>query len=300
MTINTTTGKVSNIGRNDNWSQTNVGTTFTIPAVKGMTVTVSAYTAFSTTTVAGSTEYTKSNSDKTLTYTYNGEDPTIDIVIGENNQYLSTIIATYPKMTEMVTIGATGWSTFSSSYALDFENATKANDASADLAAYMVTGAAGTAITKSAAVTNVPGNTGLLLNGTASAVYYVPVLASSATSTTGNLMKACVTETTVNYDDNNSLNYVLVNNSGTPEFQKIVSGTYSSATIPAGKAYLALTSDPGARALTLFDDMTTGINAVNGEGLKVQGAEVYNLAGQRVLNPTKGLYIVNGKKVVVK
>ena len=26
----------------------------------------------------------------------------------------------------------------------------------------------------------------------------------------------------------------------------------------------------------------------------------YNLAGQRVAQPTKGLYIVNGKKVVIK
>ena len=28
--------------------------------------------------------------------------------------------------------------------------------------------------------------------------------------------------------------------------------------------------------------------------------EYYNLAGQRVANPTKGLYIVNGKKVIIK
>ena len=27
---------------------------------------------------------------------------------------------------------------------------------------------------------------------------------------------------------------------------------------------------------------------------------VYNLAGQRVAQPTKGLYIVNGKKVIIK
>ena len=26
----------------------------------------------------------------------------------------------------------------------------------------------------------------------------------------------------------------------------------------------------------------------------------YNMAGQRVANPTKGLYIVNGKKVIIK
>ena len=40
---------------------------------------------------------------------------------------------------------------------------------------------------------------------------------------------------------------------------------------------------------------------VNGEGLKVNGSEVYyDLQGRRVLYPTKGLYIVNGKKVILK
>ena len=28
--------------------------------------------------------------------------------------------------------------------------------------------------------------------------------------------------------------------------------------------------------------------------------EYYNLAGQRAVNPKKGLYIVNGKKVIIK
>ena len=45
-------------------------------------------------------------------------------------------------------------------------------------------------------------------------------------------------------------------------------------------------------------DETTGI-----EGLETPAAQkviYYNLKGQRVDNPTNGLYIVNGKKVVVK
>lgn len=46
---------------------------------------------------------------------------------------------------------------------------------------------------------------------------------------------------------------------------------------------------------------TTGIRAVNGgSGLKVQDAVVYDLQGRRVQNPTRGLYIVNGNKVVIK
>ena len=43
----------------------------------------------------------------------------------------------------------------------------------------------------------------------------------------------------------------------------------------------------------------TGINHVHGEGFTVQGSAIYNLTGQRVQNPKKGLYITHGKKVVV-
>ncbi|MCD8297410.1 MAG: hypothetical protein LUC88_07540 [Prevotella sp.] len=44
--------------------------------------------------------------------------------------------------------------------------------------------------------------------------------------------------------------------------------------------------------------VTTGINAVS---LQTTGNNIYyNLNGQRVSNPTKGIYILNGKKVLVK
>lgn len=43
---------------------------------------------------------------------------------------------------------------------------------------------------------------------------------------------------------------------------------------------------------------TTGINNITTtENTK---NEVFDLQGRRVLNPTKGVYIVNGKKVVLK
>lgn len=67
------------------------------------------------------------------------------------------------------------------------------------------------------------------------------------------------------------------------------------------RAFLADSRTPGARALTLsFDDETTGIS----ETMKMEDVfgenTYYNLRGQRVENPTKGLYIVNGKKVIIK
>ena len=51
-----------------------------------------------------------------------------------------------------------------------------------------------------------------------------------------------------------------------------------------------------------FDDgMTTSINKIDGSGVKVQGADTYfNLNGQRLSAPQKGINIVNGKKVIIK
>ena len=45
------------------------------------------------------------------------------------------------------------------------------------------------------------------------------------------------------------------------------------------------------------DDVTIGINTVNAQS---ENGAVYNLLGQKVMKTQKGLYIVNGKKVVVK
>ena len=75
--------------------------------------------------------------------------------------------------------------------------------------------------------------------------------------------------------------------------------------VKKNKAYLQVDNDDidagaGAHSLEIvFDDgETTGIQSVNGSGLKVN--DYFDLQGRRVAQPTRGLYIVNGKKVVIK
>lgn len=70
----------------------------------------------------------------------------------------------------------------------------------------------------------------------------------------------------------------------------------STATINSFRAYLIAVS--GAREIN-FEDETTGLTDVSSKTSDGRG-ECFNLAGQRVANPTKGLYIVNGRKVVIK
>ena len=74
---------------------------------------------------------------------------------------------------------------------------------------------------------------------------------------------------------------------------------YNGANIQGFRAYLPYTAPVGGNALRMvFDDVTTGI-----EGIEVNDGgktAIYDLSGRRVSRMTKGLYIVNGKKVFIK
>ena len=52
-------------------------------------------------------------------------------------------------------------------------------------------------------------------------------------------------------------------------------------------------------AIVLVKKETTGIDATLVNSEKVN-SQYFNLAGQRVAQPSKGLYIINGKKVLVR
>lgn len=78
----------------------------------------------------------------------------------------------------------------------------------------------------------------------------------------------------------------------------------TDVTLNAFRAYFSVTADVPEAATSRgieidIDGVSTGIdfieNKATGE-VKV----IYDLSGRRVANPTKGLYIVNGKKVVIK
>lgn len=86
--------------------------------------------------------------------------------------------------------------------------------------------------------------------------------------------------------------YVLYNG----EFVKSTSGT-----IPAHRCYLLIPDQiaSGTRSFGIdHGDGTTSLREVKGE--KWADGEWYTLQGQRIAKPAKGLYILNGKKVVIK
>jgi len=181
------------------------------------------------------------------------------------------------------TIGGAGCATFSSTHDLDFTDVT-------GLTAYTATSAGGGFVHMDAVSGKVPAGTGLFLSGASD---YIPVTTGAGAVGTNLLLPTSGSDIY-----NSSLHqYVLANQSGLG-FYKVA----SSLSPDAGKAYLetstAIGSDPSARVAIIFEDETTGIETAKASQ-KMNG-EFFNLAGQRVAQPTKGLYIVNGKKVIMK
>ena len=91
-------------------------------------------------------------------------------------------------------------------------------------------------------------------------------------------------------------NYVLQNLEGGVAFYKVVDS--DKPTINPFRAYLTIPGSNPARMLSLIFNDITDINEVSNKKNDVK-KEYFDLMGRRVAHPTKGLYIVNGKKVFI-
>ena len=182
------------------------------------------------------------------------------------------------------TITSAGWSTLYTPYALDFSTL------SSEVEAYTAS-LSGTTVTLNK-VDDVPANTGVVLKkigGTGS--YDIPVIASSATEKgdlTGNASAATP------YDAGTNRYYLALNGESKAQFKKLTSGS-----IAAGKAFLETAVTAPVLNVVLGDDNVTGIADVRSKMEDVRG-NIFDLQGRKVAQPTKGLYIVNGKKIIVK
>jgi len=138
-------------------------------------------------------------------------------------------------------------------------------------------------------ISNIPANQGVILKGN-EGICQLYTTTDDAASVNDNKLVGAINRTQIT---DASKKYVLYNNNGTPEFRKITADTY----LDAYKCYLSTAAF--ARLSIIFDDnYTTGIETINHE--TVTGNLYYDLSGRRVANPTKGLYIINGKKVIMK
>ena len=191
-----------------------------------------------------------------------------------------------------VEIGAAGAATFSSAEALDF---TDVETVAAYIAKEATSGNSALEFTR---VYKVPANTGLIIRnaagedaGTVSAD--VPVLAGDADDVEGNLFVAAIDEiASLPSEDGEYTNYILNKKNGVLGFYKA-----NGRKVAAGKAYLRMQTGSGAAEFIGFDGEVTAIESLTAD--KADN-EIFDLQGRRVAKAAKGVYIVNGKKVVLK
>lgn len=158
------------------------------------------------------------------------------------------------------------------------------------ISAYTLAYTSGNAATATPVETTIPANTPVLLNGEGSATFTGSgAIVADASNTSGALTG--VFENT--FVPANS--YVLQNGADGVGFYKVAAANTIEA--KPFRAYLTATS--AARSLKInFAGAATGIENVAAE--TQQNGQYFDLQGRRVAQPTKGLYIVNGKKMMVK
>ncbi|MBQ8064693.1 MAG: hypothetical protein IJ200_03430 [Prevotella sp.] len=175
-----------------------------------------------------------------------------------------------------IEVGSTGWRTLVSAHDVA--------SLPSGLKAYTVTESSSASV-KLTEVTEIAKDTPYLLEGDAD-TYTLTISSDAVTAPTDNLLRIS------NATTGNGV-YVLAKDGDNVGFYKWTGGY-----IGAGRVYLPAPA-AGARQFLAFSfGESTGITANKREA--ISNNEYYNLNGQRVAQPTKGLYIVNGKKFIVK
>ena len=233
--------------------------------------------------------------DRVLTsLTVNGTDVTAQVAGGQYtisgvNSNIN-VVATFSSTKEFITM-AHPQGTFSCSQDLDFTGS--------ELKAYIAAGYnKQTNTTLIVRVYDVPAGTGLLLKGIEGQTYKIPYAASQSYYV--NLLKAQLEGGSISATTGEMRNYVLNQKDG-------VIGFYTpsaTATLKAQSAYLQLpasfvTAETRVVKL-LFEDEDVVTNIGDFEMFNVSNDRIYNLQGQPVKNPARGVYIINGKKRVIK
>lgn len=140
----------------------------------------------------------------------------------------------------------------------------------------------------------VPAETPFILYGTANTTATLQIATGATTAPENNMLIGTLVPTEITTVDGSFTNFGLSGG----QFVKMNNGT-----IPANKAYLPVptsfvTSSAPALTIVFGDDETTGIGATLNDS--VNDNVIYDLSGRHVAQPTKGIYIMNGKKVVIK
>ena len=294
MSIDASSGKFNNASNTD-CTQTNSGTTFVIPSYKNAVVELQCHGSFtiSTTTIDGSSTYTTGSGTTTVTYTVTGNTGSSTIVIGDGSYYRYVQVTLPAPQTVDVNVTSALYATY--------YNGELPLVLPEDLQAATIDGENGGKLTLNWRYGEgdvIPAATPVLLKATTATGYTLTEKIGDTTAApTGNYLLGSDEATTTSGGGDGAKYYAL--QYGTGDYYGAADG--AAFAIGAHKAWLALPASAGARSFFLLDGETTSIrDAVKSENLKENS--VYDLQG-RCVNGSEvkpGLYIVNGKKIVIK
>lgn len=191
---------------------------------------------------------------------------------------IHTATITYKKL-PTVTVTDKKYTTYVTPCAVDFGNEVRAyivNEVTADKV-------------KTVQVSNAPKGTPVIIYAEKADTYTLTEIEAATDDVTSNKLQA--SDGTVTGGNNI---YAMAVKSKGAGFYKVS----ESVTIPAGKAYLVWgDATANSKEFIPIGGETTGITSITGEDGNDRKV-YYNLNGIRVDNPQKGIYIVNGKKVI--
>ncbi len=172
-----------------------------------------------------------------------------------------------------VTVGEAGWATFTAPVPVSVPEG---------LSAYIISQINSDHVLLSS-VTEVPAHQAIVVKGDAGK--YAMTAIESAAEVSNQL------STSTDYVQANGTQYALANGNKGVGFYRVQEGEM----INGGKGFLKI-SDSSVNAFTFGD--ADGISTIeqNANGRM----DFYNLQGMQVAHPTKGIYIVNGKKVIIR
>ena len=275
------TGAKFNMG--ETRAQVNATTNFKVPAVKGMLVTYTADNGSPTEADFGfddAENISFSAEGKIATITYTGTNSSLTISDKNGNFWPKSLAITYPASSIAIsTLSGRNYASYVTTNKLDFASAE-------GITAFIATGLNGG---KDAVVLEevdiVPAGTPIIVKTeTKGATVNVPVTTAEPSDVSANKLVAGDGTT----DATGSTYYYLASD----QFHLATSGKLQS-----GKAYLEIPASARDLSITFGDATDIGATLKNKE---IENKEVYNLSGQRVAQPKKGLYIQSGKKVIIK
>ena len=194
------------------------------------------------------------------------------------NPYIDYIEVVRP---DIITLNSSGFATYSRKRDFEIYSGATAYAMALDIENSTLTG---TAIDGA-----IPAGAGVLLKGETGASVSI-VETTDAAALTGNNLKGTTQADGTTATKGANTYYVLSGDT----FVK-----FTGVSFTANKAYFEVSGSTDLSRLTMQFDDTTGISATQMSSERMDSA-VYDLSGRKVAQPTKGLYIMNGKKVVIK